>query len=117
MKALVCGGRHFAKGLGPASAQQTLTSIFSERGRPSVVMQGDAAGYDLASKLWAEAHGIETRTFRADWQTHGRAAGPIRNQQMIDAKPDLVVAFPGGRGTEDCKRRARSAGIEVLEVE
>jgi hypothetical protein len=53
----------------------------------------------------------------ADWNTHGRAAGPIRNQRMLDeVKPELVVAFPGGRGTADMVRRAREAGVNVYLV-
>jgi len=52
----------------------------------------------------------------ANWAELGRKAGPIRNQQMLDeGKPNLVVAFPGGRGTADIVRRARAAGIEVVE--
>ena len=35
---------------------------------------------------------------------------------LDDGKPDMVVAFPGGRGTEDMMRRARNAGIRVIEV-
>lgn len=46
--------------------------------------------------------------------TNGKAAGPIRNQRMLDeGKPDLVVAFPGGRGTADMVRRAKAAGVPV----
>jgi hypothetical protein len=46
---------------------------------------------------------------------HGRAAGPIRNQAILDeGKPDLVVAFPGGRGTTDMVSRVQNARIEVL---
>jgi hypothetical protein len=37
----------------------------------------------------------------------GPAAGPIRNQRMLDWGPDLVVAFAGGKGTADMVRRAR----------
>jgi hypothetical protein len=56
--------------------------------------------------------------YPADWAKHGRAASPIRNQQMLDeGRPNLVVAFPGGRGTADMVRRARSAGVEVIEVD
>ena len=41
----------------------------------------------------------------------------LRNQRMLDeGKPDLVVAFPGGRDTADMVRRARSAGVEVVEI-
>jgi hypothetical protein len=47
----------------------------------------------------------------------GKAAGPIRNQRMIDeGKPDLVIAFPGGRGTADMVSRAKKAGIPVQEI-
>jgi hypothetical protein len=49
---------------------------------------------------------------------HGRAARPIRNQRMLDeGKPDLVVAFPGGRGTTDMIRRAERAGVPVRQVQ
>ena len=58
------------------------------------------------------------RIFPADWIRHGRAAGPIRNEQMLrEGCPDLVVAFhddPGlGRGTADMVRRALAAGVPV----
>lgn len=56
------------------------------------------------------------RAFPADWHRDGKAAGPIRNRRMLlEGMPDLVVAFPGGRGTADMVRRARAAGIEVVE--
>jgi hypothetical protein len=45
------------------------------------------------------------------------ASKGMRNQQMLDeGRPTLVVAFPGGRGTADMMRRARVAGIEVIEI-
>jgi hypothetical protein len=57
-------------------------------------------------------HGLVT--VPADWQKHGTAAGPIRNKQMIvSGKPDLVLAFPGGRGTADMSRRAEKHGIPL----
>lgn len=57
---------------------------------------------------------VPVRVFKADWDKHGKAAGPIRNQQMLDeGKPDLVLAFAGGKGTDDMCRRARAAGVEV----
>ena len=53
----------------------------------------------------------------ADWAAHGKAAGPIRNQQMVEAGADICLAFPlpGSKGTKDCMERARKAGIEVIE--
>lgn len=57
--------------------------------------------------------------FPADWKRYGKAAGPIRNQQMIDeGKPDLVLAFHENinesRGTKDMVARARGIGIKVI---
>jgi hypothetical protein len=54
----------------------------------------------------------------AEWETLGRKAGPIRNERMLtEGKPDLVVAFPGGRGTAHMTRLAREAGVEVVEID
>ena len=69
---------------------------------------------DTLAAEWAQARAIPCRLFLADWTTHGRAAGPIRDQAMLDTgKPDLVVAFVGDRGTADMVRRAREAGVLV----
>jgi hypothetical protein len=84
----------------------------------SVVIHGACpTGADRWADEWATTSWCPAVTFEADWKAHGRAAGPIRNQQMIDdGRPDLVVAFPGGRGTADMVRRARRAGIVVQVV-
>jgi len=53
----------------------------------------------------------------AEWDKFGRRAGPLRNEQMLrEGKPDVVVAFPGGRGTAHMVRIAKEAGIDVLEI-
>jgi len=54
--------------------------------------------------------------FPPEWKRYGPKAGPIRNKQMLDeGRPDLVVAFPGGNGTNDMVKKAKAAGIEVIE--
>jgi hypothetical protein len=61
--------------------------------------------------------GLPVESFPADWEQYGRAAGPIRNQQMLEAKPDRVFAFhedlEHSKGTGDMVRRARKAGVPV----
>jgi len=85
---------------------------------PSRVIQGGAPGADTLAVFWCEAEDVEHKTYIADWATHGRAAGPIRNKEMLDAHPEaVVVAFPGGRGTEDCVRQAQSRNMIILRVE
>ena len=94
-----------------------LDALLARRGPFAVVVHGAAAGADSLGGDWATARGIPVQVFPADWDTLGRKAGPIRNQQMLDdGKPDLVVAFPGGRGTAHMMRISREAGVEVIEV-
>ena len=81
-----------------------------------IIEGGCLSGADSIARNWAETNGIECRTYVADWERHGRAAGPMRNQLMLDReKPDGVIAFPGGRGTEDMKRRALAAHVKIWE--
>lgn len=81
------------------------------------IIAGRARGVDTDVIGWAVGAWVPCTEYPADWKTHGRAAGPIRNQQMLDeGKPDVVIAFPGGRGTADMKQRARDSHIEVIEV-
>ena len=66
---------------------------------------------------WANSAGVSVEEFAADWRGHGRAAGPMRNADMLAiGVPDLVVAFPGGRGTANMVKQARAAGIRVQVV-
>lgn len=116
MKVLVCGGRDFAD---YALGMRTLDAIHATT-PITVIIHGDAPGADAMAKDWALSKGpsanICTRSFPADWDKYGKAAGPIRNQQMLEERPTMVVAFPGGRGTADMVRRAHKAGVPVTTV-
>lgn len=108
MRVLVTGGRNF---LDRPAVYAALDEV--KDGLECVIV-GDATGADNFAWSWCVQNQIPCRRFWADWLTHGKAAGPIRNQQMlVEGKPDLVLAFPGGRGTEDMVRRAERAGVEV----
>jgi hypothetical protein len=113
MRVLVCGGRDFDN---RAMLNAALDRLHAERVF-SLVIAGGARGADTLAEDWANARGIACDVYRGDWEGLGRKAGPIRNKQMLDeGKPDLVVAFPGGRGTAHMVRIAREAGVEVVEV-
>jgi hypothetical protein len=113
LRLLVCGGRNYSN---ITRVAQTLDRVHRVRGI-AVVIHGGARGADAIAGIWAWRKRIEIKAYPADWHTHGRAAGPIRNQRMLDeGRPDMVVAFKGGRGTADMVRRARQACIPVLEV-
>lgn len=83
---------------------------------PHVVIQGGAPGADAIADRIAIERGHERVEFRADWDKHGRAAGPIRNQAMIEiGHPTLVFAFWDGssKGTLDMIKRSVKAGLIV----
>lgn len=114
MRVLVCGGRDYRDRERVAEA---LSELAAKYGRLTII-QGGAPGADALAREWTflqpYSHLINEP---ADWKTYGRAAGPIRNQKMIDEhRPELVLAFPGGRGTADMVRRAKAAGVPVREV-
>lgn len=70
-----------------------LVGEFVNRLKPeTVVVSGDAIGVDQAAVAAAKARNLATEVFPADWKKHGRAAGPIRNQEMI-ATVDGLIAF------------------------
>jgi hypothetical protein len=80
---------------------------------------GAAPGADTLCRCWAERRGV-THTgarFKAEWTRYGKAAGPIRNRQMLmDVDPCLVLSFPGDRGTLDCTRKAIAREIPCIVV-
>ena len=79
---------------------------------------GAEKGADTLAGCWARENNIKEKQCPALWNTHGKAAGSIRNQQMLDSNTvELVVAFPGGKGTSDMVSRAKKSGIEVKEIQ
>ena len=103
---LVCGGRTYAD---RAVLFKMLDKEHAEK-PIDLLVTGGAPGADALAEAWARFRNIPVRVFPAEWGKHGNAAGPIRNQQMLDeALPNHVVAFPGGRGTADMLARARKS--------
>jgi len=111
MRVLVCGGRFFNDKL-------KLEEVLSQRLPPCVeLICGMANGADTLAFSWAEERGHIIHSFPAEWGKFGKAAGPIRNRQMLDeGKPDLVIAFSGGRGTKNMISQALKRGVSVVEI-
>ena len=112
MKLLVCGGRNFDN-------KDMLDSVLDnvhDLSPIKLLIHGAAPGADSLAAAWARDRGVMARPFPADWHAHGKSAGPIRNRQMIKLFPDTVIAFPGGRGTQDMISVAKSAGVFVVEI-
>jgi hypothetical protein len=79
-----------------------------------VVIQGGALGADFLAKSWANDNDIEMIEFPVDWAKHGNSAGFIRNTEMLKVgKPNKVLAFPGGAGTDMMVDIAKKGGVNV----
>ena len=119
-KVVVCGSRHFADADAVAAALGALYQVSNNTGRTLTVASGGARGADSLAQTWCAAHNVPFRQFRADWNTHGRAAGPIRNREMLAAKPDFVLGLhydiSDGAGTQDMLKVAKKAGVPVVLV-
>lgn len=112
-RVIVCGGRDYYD---QDRAFAVLDKLHAEAGI-SLIIEGGARGADHLAMSWAAERHVPRERYEADWENQGSFAGPARNKRMLDeGKPDLVIAFPGGRGTADMVRKARRAGVEVVEI-
>jgi hypothetical protein len=125
MIVLVTGSRDW-KDEGPIHrVMQTLWSVATNAGETFILVEGMARGADSIARKWMNERHLDqnVRSFAADWAYYGAAAGPIRNQKMLDAtNPDFVIAFPmideatgtWSRGTQDMVDRATRADKPIL---
>ncbi len=112
MKVLVTGGRSFSN---RSLLNEVLFEIHNDS-PISLLIHGAAKGADALADAWALDHGVETCPCPPDWRRFGKGAGVIRNAQMLDFGPDILIAFAGGRGTADMVRKAKSKGVAILEA-
>jgi hypothetical protein len=137
MRILVCGGRNYGwktvgnkklinhkekdflfKTLDTLAEKYSIFYRADDNWLPSdiTIISGAASGADEFAIDWALSNWTDFKEYKANWARYGRAAGPIRNKQMlVEGNPDLVVAFPGGKGTANMVKQAKEVGIEVLE--
>lgn len=119
MKILVTGDRHWTDN---DLVQVVLAELVLEAGRfgeTLEVVHGDARGADRIAGAHARLMGLVVHAHPAQWSAYGRAAGPVRNREMLAEHPDisLVVAFHAdiahSRGTRDMVTHALKRGFDV----
>lgn len=126
---LVCGGRHYGTrttedGYTAPNIQEieslnsVLDSLLSIYEGNILIIHGVAKGADSLAGAWATKNSVEQLKYPAQWSKYGKAAGFLRNTEMLElGKPDLVVAFPGGTGTDMMCKIASAAGVEVRRID
>ena len=109
-RVLVCGGRDYSDRRMVFGTLDYCRQWFAER---FILIHGDAKGADRLVKEWAINHGYPHAGVPANWFYYGKPAGNIRNTSMLLLKPELLIAFPGGRGTANMVKNANLEGIPV----
>lgn len=113
MRVLVCGGRNYSD----SSAVDSILDCAHRTAPISLLIAGGASGADSLAVSWARSfRAVPYHIEYAYWSKFGAAAGPMRNQKMLEMNPDVVIAFPGGKGTSDMIRKAMKKGVPVYQV-
>jgi hypothetical protein len=117
LKILICGDRDWHDQYLIARRIHELCVKFD-----LTVVHGDCRGADRIAGSRAEAFGCKVKAYPAEWDKYGRAAGPIRNKQMlVEEDPELVIGFHEdirkSKGTRDMLRIAFKAGkfVELID--
>lgn len=112
MLILICGDRHWAD----FELMQATLSYLPDT--DVTIVSGHARGADRLGECLADLRGWGKEIYRAQWSRYGKAAGPLRNIEMLATLPDLVIAFHDNiresKGTRHCIREAQKRGIPVV---
>lgn len=83
-----------------------------------IVHGGCPTGADAIVDRWARRRDYEPEVYPADWAKYGKAAGPIRNEEMVNSRPDMCIGFlrSESRGTVNCLEIAVAVGIPTFMI-
>jgi hypothetical protein len=111
MRVLVCGSRKWTD-------RKKVWDELNFLHHPRFIIHGGARGADSLASEWAAYYDVPQRIFLPDWELYGKRAGILRNNQMLDTNPDLVLAFWDGesKGTAHTIKEARKRGIQTKVV-
>ncbi len=119
MRVLVCGAAPRQKTGAPGwTDREAIRRELVKLPKGTLIIEGEAPGADRLAREVAKELGLEVAPFPANWNRYGKAAGPIRNREMLDAgNPHLVLAFhaniSASKGTANMITQAKRQGIEV----
>lgn len=110
MRILAVGGRNFTS----MWMNQVLDNVHMKTPVTEVFHTGEPAGASYWVACWALGNGIKETGVRPQWSKHGKSAAKIRNVELMDMKPDLVVVFPGGYRTRALLNLAQEKKLDIL---
>ena len=112
MKTIVAGSRDFTD---YELLKRQVNYYRAHKGIITEIVSGGARGADMLGEQYAIEFNLPLKIFPADWDKHGRAAGPIRNRQMADYADALIAVWDGqSRGTKNMINTMRVLGKSVF---
>jgi len=120
---IICGGRHFKDYDRLESTMNEVMSKIAPWRDVIEIVSGHCEGADQLGELYAKNHGLPCKVFPAQWKKFGKAAGPIRNSEMVkyasEVEMPVVVAFrsPRTKGTNDTVKKATKQGFKVFVID
>jgi hypothetical protein len=111
MRVCICGGRNY---FNAEKVNEVLDYAYQRK--PFVLISGGATGADTLGIQWARSREVPVEVYPAQWRLYGRRAGPLRNLKMIGTGIDVLLAFPGGRGTQHMMLACMKHGIKVIAI-
>lgn len=117
MRLLITGSRDWTDRV---TIMQQLLDVARDYGDEVVLVSGACpTGADKICEDMARVFGWTVEQHPADWETHGKAAGPLRNKQMVRLGADLCLAFikDNSRGASHCADLAEKANIRTVRFE
>lgn len=110
LRVIICGGRNWTD-------EKTMERVIERLPPRSIVVHGDCRGADRMAAKISLRRGCFVIPVPAIWGLYSNSAGPIRNREMLNPRPDLVIAFHNdlgkSKGTMDMIIRANKAGVKV----
>lgn len=112
-RVIIAGGRYFSDyELLKEKCDEFLQGKIDEE---IVIISGHASGADSLGERYAQERGYKIETYPADWKKYGRAAGPVRNEQMANIANALIAFWDGkSKGTKSMISLAKKKGLQVF---
>jgi len=118
MKLIIAGTRSLE--LTHSEFNNILQTVFKKiKKYPTMILEGGSGKIDNAAAYWANTNinFLQHKQYSADWNKYNRAAGPIRNQIMVNEADALLLIWDGeSPGSLDILKKATKKGLHIMEV-
>lgn len=107
-KVIIAGGRDFTN---LSFMRMVANKMLSKKGKRVEIVSGTAGGADRLGEAYAYSRGFSVKRFPADWESHGKSAGVIRNAEMAEYADAAIIFWNGvSKGTKNMIENMKKIG-------